>query len=76
MSKHIYIGVIPDIFGYGISVASDTEAGAMKALRKAYADWKKARPNPETNFDKSFDAYAGRVIEVELGKAYYDNFNS
>ena len=74
--KHIYIGVIPDIFGYGINVASDTKAGAMEALRKAYDGWKEARPDPDTNFKSSFEYWGGSVTKVELGKAYHDNFGS
>jgi hypothetical protein len=34
--KYIWIGVIPDIFGYGITAASLTEAGAKKTLHKAF----------------------------------------
>lgn len=76
MSKHIFIGVIPEIFGYGINVAASTKEGAMDALRKAYDEWKVARPDPSTNFDKSFAYYDGHVIKVELGKGYHDGFNS
>jgi len=75
-AKTIWMGIIPGIFGYGISVASETEAGAMKALRKAYAEWKVARPNQETNFDSSFEEWGGHIFEVELNKSYYDSFNS
>jgi hypothetical protein len=75
MSKHIYVGIIPDIFGYGISVASDSEAGAMEALRKAYADWKEANPDSTTSFKTSFEYWGGRVTKVELNKAYHDNFS-
>jgi hypothetical protein len=75
-AKTIWMGIIPGIFGYGISVASETEAGAMKALRKAYAEWKVARPNQETNFKSSFEQWGGHVFEVELNKSYFDSFNS
>lgn len=75
-AKTIWMGIIPGIFGYGISVASETEAGVMKALRKAYAGWKVARPNKETNFKSSFEEWGGHVFEVELNKSYFDSFNS
>lgn len=75
-ANHIYIGVIPAIFGYGISVASDSKEGAMTALRSAYDGWKEARPDSDTNFDSSFESWGGSVIKVELGKAYHDDFNS
>jgi hypothetical protein len=74
--KTIWVGVIPGIFGYGISVASDSEANAMGALRLAYAEWKAGRPDPDTNFESSFDSWGGQVFEVELNKSYYDNFGS
>lgn len=71
---HIWIGVIPDIFGYGISVASLTEDGAMKALRNAYNEWKVHRPNSSTTFSTSFENFGGRVERIELNKSYCDNF--
>ena len=74
--KTIFVGVIPDIFGYGINVAAETREGAFAGLRQEYADWKKARPDPSTNFDQSFAHYAGYVVEVELGKGYHDGFSS
>lgn len=74
--KTIFVGVIPDIFGYGINVASDTKEGAMAGLRKAYADWKEANPDSTTSFKTSFEYWGGHIIEVELGKGYHDGFNS
>jgi hypothetical protein len=76
MSKSVYVGVIPDIFGYGINVVSDSRKGAMDALRNAYDEWKAARPDRTTNFKSSFEYWGGYVVEVELGKGYYDGFNS
>jgi hypothetical protein len=72
--KYIWIGIIPDIFGYGITVASMTEEGAMKALRKAYREWKVHRPNPETNFKLAMENWGGRIEKIELDKTYSDNF--
>lgn len=79
MKTHIWIGVIPRIFGYGISVASETRTGAMKALREG---WKKGMKNwmggtsvsKLPTFQQHFESFGGHVSEVELGKAYYDNF--
>ena len=70
----IWIGIIPDIFGYGISVAGNSEAECMTALRASYKKWKKGYPDPSTNFKTSFENWGGRVSEVELGKSYFDNF--
>ena len=74
--KTIWMGIIPGIFGYGISVASESQEGVNAALRKAYAEWKVARPNSETNFESSFEEWGGHIFEVELNKSYFDSFNS
>lgn len=70
----IWVGIIPSIFGYGISVAETTEAKAMTALRKAYAEWKEARPDSSTDFETSFRYWGGYVTEVELGEDYFEGF--
>lgn len=76
-AKTIWVGIIPDIFGYGINVAAETRDEAFDALRREYVDWKKAILQPSsTNFDESFRYYGGYVIEVELGKGYHDGFGS
>lgn len=74
--KTIWMGIIPGIFGYGISVASESKEGAMTALRSAYDGWKEARPGSDTNFDSSFESWGGHIFEVELNKSYFDSFNS
>jgi hypothetical protein len=71
---HIWVGIIPGIFGYGISVAAKTKAGAMTALREAYADWKIARPDSSTNFETSFENWGGYVQRINLGESYQDGF--
>ena len=47
--KYIWIGVIPDIFGSGITAASLTEAGAKKTLHKAYLQWNTDRTPRQTS---------------------------
>lgn len=74
--KTIWIGVIPGIFGYGISVAEESKEACMKALKKCYQEWKEDYPDPTTNFKTSFENWGGRIEEIELGKGYYDNFGS
>ena len=32
----------------------------------------KQRPNPETNFNKSFEEFGGYVEKIEIGKGYYE----
>jgi hypothetical protein len=73
---HVWVGVIPDIFGYGINVVAHTRSDAEAALRKAYADWKVARPDSSTSFDTSFAYYAGYIIKVKVGDCYHDGFGS
>lgn len=73
---HIWVGIIPGIFGYGINVAETSKAKAMAALRKAYDEYKEAAPNPNTDFDTSFEYWGGSVYAIELGKSYHDNFSS
>lgn len=70
---HIWVGVIPDIFGYGITVASLTEAGAKKGLRKSFQVWKKHRES-DTKFSDAFENWGGYITKVELDKPYNDNF--
>jgi len=83
--KTIWVGIIPDIFGYGISVAEESEEKCLKALKKIYRDWVKGEPDTYgimrhengkamTRFEKAMEHWGGRVEEIELGKCYYDNF--
>jgi predicted RNase H-like HicB family nuclease len=85
--KTIWIGIIPDIFGYGMSVAGETEEECLKALKRAYRDWSKDRSDDYgdmrdengrklTRFEKAMESWGGRVDEVELGKLYWDNFGN
>lgn len=74
--KFIFIGVIPGIFGYGISVVGESKEDCMKALKKCYAEWKKGYPDSSTNFKGSFEDWGGRVDKIELGKGYFDDFGS
>jgi len=72
-----WVGVVPDIFGYGMSVLAPSKEAAMKALRAEYKRWKKQlgkHADPTTTFDRSFEEFGGRVAKVEVGKVYYDNF--
>lgn len=70
----IWVGMIPEIFGYGMTVIGNSEAECMKALRAEYKEWKKQRPDPSTNFKKSFEYFGGSVQEIEIGKVYFEDF--
>lgn len=74
-SKHIWIGMIPGIFGYGISVASETSEGATQALKKRWAEWMPHSSFPQNStFNQHFEEFGGHVKQVSLDKSYYDNF--
>jgi hypothetical protein len=78
-ARKIWMGVVPDIFGYGMTVVSDSAEGARKALKAEYHRWKaqlKEYADPTTTFGGSFVHYGGRIFQVELDKVYYDNFGS
>lgn len=75
--KTVWFAHIPGIFGYGICVVSDSKEGAMKVLRKKHSEWvgKAGSPHEYVNdFDQALEHFAGGVWEVELDRAYYDNF--
>jgi hypothetical protein len=72
--KHVYVGTIPDVFGYGINVVALTRFSAETALRKAYAKWKKAYPDSSTDFDFSYQYYGGSIKRVAINKTYHNNF--
>lgn len=70
----VYVGVIPGIFGYGISVVHTSEANAMQSLRNAYGAFKKAYPDDSTDFESSYERWGGRIVKVRMGDAYADDF--
>jgi len=71
--SEVWIGQIPSIFGYGIVVAESSSDACKKALKKHYLACKKSR-----NYDKTFadamDYFGGYVVEITMGKMYYDDF--
>jgi len=72
--KKIFVGTIPDIFGYGMSVVAFTKKECKEALKLKYADWKKQQPNEETSFTTAFNDWGGYIRPIEIGKVYFDNF--
>lgn len=74
--KTLWFGQIPGIFGYGMSVLSESREGAMKALRERYSKWKKdlgPDADPTTTFKGSFEYFGGSVYKVELDRAYHED---
>jgi hypothetical protein len=71
--KTIWIAKIPDIFGYGLIVAEVSEDKAMKALKKAFYEWRNSRGST-TTFKEALENWGGGAEEISIGKVYYDNF--
>jgi hypothetical protein len=75
LKPEIWIGQIPGICGYGISVVAFNEQDALKALKKSYYEMSKAWKLDKT-FEKAMDYYGGSVFEVEPCHGYFDDFKS
>ena len=67
----IWCGLIPDIYGYGITVFETTEELAKKSLKKHFLVAKKSF-NGEYSFPKAMEWFGGRVFPIEMDK-YYDD---
>ena len=67
--KTVWIGMIPEIFGYGIAVIETNEKKCYQALKKALKEW-----NGELIFKKTMEYYGGEVKEIEFGRSYFDDF--
>lgn len=87
IKKTIWVGIIPEIFGYGLSVVGESEEDCRKALQSAYRAWVKGtyddygdmrheNGKKMTRFEKAMENWGGRIEKIELGKIYYDNFGS
>lgn len=85
--RTVWVGIIPSIFGYGLSVVGETEKECEAALKKAYREWSKGTCDDYgdrrdengkklTRFEKAMENWGGRINEVELGKIYWDNFGN
>ena len=75
--KTIYVGEIPECFGYGISATGETRKQCADAL---WADFKKARKGYDslhdlTSLAKVFEYFGGGVYKVTIGKAYFGGFS-
>jgi predicted RNase H-like HicB family nuclease len=86
--RTIWMGTIPEIFGYGLSVVGETREECEAALKKGYREWTKNSAYSSddygdmrdkngkklTRFEKAMEYWGGSVFQVELGKIYYDDF--
>ena len=73
VQPEVWIGRIPEIYGYGLSVMEHSEAEAMKTLKREFLKMKKSWQGVKT-FPQAMDYFGGRVFKIESGKAYYDDF--
>ncbi len=69
----MWIGHIPEIYGYGVMVMEATEDQARKSLKRAFAIAKKSFMG-QAGYKEAFESWGGRIFEVETGKMYYDDF--
>ena len=76
MKNKIWIGVIPGIFGYGISVVGDTNKSVMENLKKRWETLTKASSFlSNSTFKEDFDNFGGYIEEINLGVKRSDNFD-
>ena len=69
----MWIGCIPEIYGYGVMVMECTEDEARKSLKRAFANAKRSNQG-ERSYNDSFIHWGGRIFEVQTGKHYGDDF--
>ncbi len=68
----VWCGMIPEIFGYGLMMFEHSEDAARKSLKKYFYEMRKSFGS-NTTFARAMDYFGGSVIQVEMGKKYYDN---
>lgn len=71
----LWVGHIPEIYGYGIMVLEFSEDQARKSLKRMFNAWRKSM-HGEFTYPKAMDYFGGRIFEVETGKQYYDDLGS
>lgn len=75
LTTKMWIGHIPEIYGYGIMVLECTEDEARKSLKRAFTNAKRWN-HGEAGYKEAFENWGGKVFEIETGKQYYDDFGS
>lgn len=69
----IWIGCMPGLCGYGISVIGFSEEEVRKNLKKFYYQYKKSW-KLERTFEDALDYFGAYVDKIEPGKCYNDDF--
>ena len=76
--KYVWLAVIPEIGGIGISVISDTKKNAEKMLKKAYynmrRDWWYAQEY--NTYNGAFDYFGGSIKKVYFNEIYDDQLRN
>lgn len=75
----VFVGCLPEVFGYGINVVAYTEEEAMANLREAFGWWVNGTspgtvPAYCSDFDSAYEHFGGYVAEVTIGKRYSQGF--
>ena len=75
---YIYMGMMPNICGYGIAVIGKSESEVRKSLEKSYNRWKKSCGDDfiyeARTFDKAMDYFGGWIEKKYFGFDYFDDF--
>jgi hypothetical protein len=71
--QKLWVGHIPEIYGYGVMVIECTEDQARKSLKRAFAIAKKSFRG-EAGYKEAFENWGGRIFQVETGRYYGDDF--
>lgn len=72
--KYVWLAVIPEIAGIGISVISYTEKNAKKELKKAYYNIKKDWWNGQeyNTYKGAFEYFGGSISKIYFNEIYDD----
>jgi len=71
----VWIGLIPDIHGYGLNVLEFSEDLCRKALKREFRAMQKSW-HGELTFPQAMENFGGRIEKIEPGKAYFENFGN
>jgi len=85
--QYMWVAVINDIFGYGLTVIGKSEEIVMKSIKKEFyvskrnrmkydREWHHYYRDRISTFKSAWEDWGGRCKKIELGKVYDDGFNN
>lgn len=76
--KTIYIGQIPEAFGYSIEATGASRKDCEKALWDEFLKRQKSYDSLHdiTSLKKAFEYFGGGVSQVSIGRAYFGGFQN